>query len=71
MRYLRMAAVTAIVAVAAIAVLRLADVITPAQLPWLANRALGVIALLLLAGIGVGALAGRTQASESAERPIP
>jgi len=71
MRALRLGAVAAIVAVAAIAVLRIADIITPAQLPWLANRALAVIALLLLAAIAVGAIAGRPRASAAGERPIP
>ena len=71
MRALRLAAVAAIVAVAAIAALRITDVIAPTQLPWLANRALGVIALVSLAALAVGAIAGRPRAGTSPERQIP
>jgi hypothetical protein len=71
MRALRLAAVAAIVAVAAIAALRITGAITPARMPWLANRALGVIALVLVAGIAVGALAGRPRGNEATGRPIP
>lgn len=71
MRYLRIAALAAVAALAAIAVLRVTDVITAAQLPWLANHTLAAIALLLVAGLAIGAIAGKPRASDAADRPVP
>jgi uncharacterized membrane protein SirB2 len=71
MRILKLGAVGAIVVVVLIAALRIADVITAAQAPWLARRALAAIALLVVAGIALGAVTGRSPSAGPADRPIP
>ena len=71
MRYLKIGAVAAITALVAIGVLRITDVITSAQAPWLATRALAAIVLLTIAGFAAGVVAAPQARDESADRPIP
>jgi len=71
MRILKLGVVGAIVVIVAIGALRLADVITAVQAPWLAKRALAAVALLVVAGLAIGAVAGRRPTAGAAQRPIP
>lgn len=70
MRALRIAAMAAIAAAATIAALRIAGLVDSNQMPWLVNRALGVIVVVSLAGIAVAAVAGRPRAAD-ADRRVP
>jgi hypothetical protein len=70
MRYLKLGAAAAIVVVVAIALLRLTDVITAAQAPWLYRRALAGVALLTLALAAIGLVSARG-AAQAPDRPIP
>ena len=71
MRALRIGVVAAIVVVAGIGALRIAGLITAAQMPWLTQRALALTALLLLAALAIGVVSGRASAQGSPDRPIP
>jgi multisubunit Na+/H+ antiporter MnhG subunit len=71
MRYLKLGLLALIVALAAIGLLRITDVITAAQAPWLAKRAFAAIVLLMVVGLALGAVTSRGAPDESADRPIP
>jgi hypothetical protein len=71
MRSLKLGAIAAITAVAAIGALRATELITAPEARWLGGRALAVIALLLVAGIATSLFAGRTASATPDDRPIP
>lgn len=71
MRAIKLGVLALIAAAAAIGILRITGLITEAQLPWLATRAFAAIALLLVAGVAIGAVAPRPVAPDSTDRPIP
>jgi len=70
MRYLKLGVIGAIVVAVAIGALRIADVITAAQAPWLIRRALAAVALLTLAAAAIGVVSARGSA-QAPDRPIP
>ena len=70
MRYLKLGVTGAIVVVVATAALRIADLITAAQAPWLYRRALAGVARLTLAAAAIGAVGSRSSA-QAPDRPIP
>lgn len=71
MRFLKLGVAGAIAVVAIISALRIADVITAEQAPWLARRGVAVIGLLAVAGLAIGVVTGRTRSAGPADRPIP
>jgi len=71
MRFLKLGALGAIMAFAAIGVLRATGLITASDARWLGGRALVVIALLLVAGIATSVFASRSAAAAPNDRPIP
>ena len=70
MRYLKLGVIGAIVVLVVIGALRIADVITAAQAPWLVRRALAVVALLTLASAAIGIVSARGPA-RAPDRPVP
>ena len=71
MRLLKLGVIGAIALVAIVGALRIADVITAAQAPWLMKRGIAVVAVLMIAGLAIGAVTGRTRSAGPADRPIP
>ena len=72
MRYVKLGLLFAAVALAAIGLLRVTDVIPTNVATWLAVRALAVIAVGAIAGIVIGAISERSDpVDESTTRPVP
>lgn len=72
MRSLKLGFLLAILTVAVIAVLRVADVISPADARWYGARGIGVIAILALAAALTGAFAARSpEEPDPSDRPVP
>ena len=72
MRYLKLSGLAVIAALAVIGLLRITDLIQPDDASWLAIRAIAAIALLTLAGFGLGLLSRSTKTTgDSTDRPIP
>ncbi|HEY0997789.1 MAG TPA: hypothetical protein VGD77_17500 [Gemmatimonadaceae bacterium] len=72
MRSLKLGFLLAILTVAAIAVLRVAGVISPGDARWYGARAVGIIAILTIAALLTGAFASRsTEDPDPSDRPIP
>lgn len=71
-RSLKLGFLLAILAVAAIAVLRVAQVITPADARWYGVRGVSIIAILTIAAALTGAFASRNpDDADPSDRPVP
>lgn len=72
MRSLKLGFLLAILLVAAIAVLRVADVISADDARWFGSRGVGIIAILAIAAALTGAFASRsTEDADPTDRPVP
>ena len=71
MRYMKLGIAALIVALAAIGLLRIADIITSAQVQLLMKMAFAAIVLLMAAGVALNVVTSRAVPDDSADRPIP
>lgn len=71
LRVLRLALIAAVVVAVVLAALRIADVLTPADVRWYAERSLALIVLGAIAGVIVGVVSRGRPAGDSTDRPVP
>jgi hypothetical protein len=71
MRAIKLGAAAALLVVATLALLWITEAVPRADIAEMAPKALGALVVLIVAGVALAALSGKTSAPDNTDKPVP